>query len=35
MKKRIVLLILLMSVAGGVAAYLTSLDSPQDFPTNI
>lgn len=35
MKKRIVIGIILMLLAGGVAAYYVSLDAPQDFPTDI
>lgn len=35
MKKRILLAIVLMAVAGSAAAYFVSLDAPQDFPINI
>lgn len=35
MKKRIILAIMLLIVAGSAAAYFVSLDAPQDFPTNI
>lgn len=35
MKKRIILAIMLLIVAGSATAYFVSLDAPQDFPTNI
>jgi hypothetical protein len=35
MKKRILLAIVLLAVAGSAAAYFVSLDAPQDFPINI
>ncbi|MCS4308942.1 hypothetical protein J2X32_002921 [Rheinheimera pacifica] len=35
MKKRIILALVLLAVAGSAAAYFVSLDAPQDFPINI
>jgi hypothetical protein len=35
MFKRIVIAILLLSLAASAGAYFVSLDAPQDFPTNI
>lgn len=35
MKKRLLLAIVLLAVAGTAAAYYVSLDAPQDFPINI
>lgn len=35
MKKRLILAVVLLALAGSAAAYYVSLDAPQDFPTNI
>ncbi len=35
MKRRIIVALILLSIAGSAAAYFVSLDAPQDFPTNI
>lgn len=35
MKKRVIVILLMLCFAGGVAAYFVSLDAPQDFPINI
>lgn len=34
-KKRVILSVILLALAGSAAAYFVSLDAPQDFPTNI
>ncbi len=35
MKKRVILGVILLVLAGSATAYFVSLDAPQDFPTNI
>ena len=35
MKRKLLLGTILLVLAGSAAAYFTSLDAPQDFPTNI
>jgi hypothetical protein len=35
MKKRVMIGVVLLALAGGASAYFASLDAPQDFPINI
>ena len=35
MKKKLIIAAVLLTIAGTASAYFVSLDSPQDFPTNI